>query len=183
MSALSIRVDDVRDKTVEISEEFPVSCFATLAAMEQSGEVTLTSPVRVELSAAREYDHIRVRGHVEGGVTLTCSRCLASYDDRLSSEFFVFYTRKKPEAAAPDEEVELSDIDLVSATYDGDEIDLAFEVEEQFITELPLKPLCSDQCRGLCSSCGADLNAGDCGCCREVPSLAFSALKKLKIPQ
>jgi uncharacterized protein len=120
---------------------------------------------------------------VEADVTLICSRCLATFDDRLSSAFVVFYTRKKPEAAALDEEVELSEVDLVSATFDGDEIDLAMEVEEQLITELPLKPLCSDQCRGLCSSCGADLNAGDCGCCREVPSLAFSALKKLKIPQ
>ena len=82
-----------------------------------------------------------------------------------------------------DEEIELSEIDLVSVTYRGDEIDLIPEVDEQIVMELPLKPLCSEQCRGLCSNCGTDLNVADCGCHRGVSSLNFGALKDLKINQ
>jgi uncharacterized protein len=181
MKVLAVRLEDIREKSAEISGEFPVATFPTLAAMEQADEAAFTSPVLVEISAVREFDHIRVNGRVEAGVRFSCSRCLAEYDDRLASVFVLFYTRSKTTLAVSDEEVELSDIDLVSATFSGDEIDLVPVVEEQLIMEFPLKPLCSDLCKGLCSSCGADLNMGDCGCPREAPSLAFVSLKDLTL--
>lgn len=181
MSVLTIRVDDIRDKVTEISEELPVASLPLLAGMMASGEVTVTTPVQVEVSAEREYDHIRVRGRVTGGIRLSCSRCLTEIDEQVGSSFEIFYTKSRVREAVPDEEIELSDVDLVSVSYSGDTIDLTPEVEEQFVMEIPLKPLCSEGCRGLCSSCGADLNQGECGCNRVV-SLAFGSLKDLKIP-
>ena len=183
MNVLAVRLEDIREKSAEISEELPGSAFPVLSGMIMSGEVNLTTPVRVEISAAHEFDHVRVSGRVEAGIRLACSRCLAEYDDVVSSNFVLFYTKAQGTEAVQDEEVELSETDLVSATYRGDEIDLIPAVEEQVIMELPLKPLCSEQCRGLCSSCGQDLNAGDCTCHREAPTLTFSALKELKIKQ
>ena len=50
------------------------------------------------------------------------------------------------------------------ASYDGDEIDLAPLVDEQTLLALPTRPLCSEDCRGLCPRCGANLNAGPCDC-------------------
>jgi uncharacterized protein len=47
---------------------------------------------------------------------------------------------------------------------EGDLLDLADLVRDALILELPLAPLCRDDCKGLCVTCGADLNEADCGC-------------------
>ena len=80
-----------------------------------------------------------------------------------------------------EEEIELSEQDLVSATYSGDEIDLTHELEEQVAMEIPLKPLCGEGCKGLCPVCGTDLNQAACSCQREQINLKFSALKDFKV--
>jgi len=183
MKVLTVRLEDIRQKTAEISEVLPGAMFPVLSEMIHSGEVILTSPVGVEITAAHEFDHVRVSGRVDAGIRLTCSRCLAEYEDRINSAFVLFYRKGQAAETAQDEEIELSETDLVSVTYQGDEIDLIPEVDEQLVMELPLKPLCGDQCRGLCSSCGSDLNLVDCGCHRAASSLTFSALKDLKINQ
>lgn len=180
---LTVRLEDIREKTAEISEELPGATFPVLAGMIESGEVLLTSPVHVEITAGHEFDHVRVSGRVETGVRFSCSRCCREYDDRLSSTFVLFYTRAQGGEAAQDEEVELSETDLVSVVYRGDEIDLTPEIDEQIVMELPMKPLCSEECRGLCPTCGTDLNTSECSCRRVAPSLAFSALKDLKLTQ
>lgn len=182
MKELTVRLEDIRDKSTEISEDLPGSAFPVLSGMIDSGEAVITTPVHVEITALHEFDHVRVSGRVEAGIRLSCSRCCSEYEDRLSSTFVLFYTKAREAGALQDEEVELSETDLVSVTYQGDEIDLTPEVDEQIVMELPLKPLCSEECRGLCSQCGADLNAEKCGCHREAHSLAFGALKDLKLP-
>jgi uncharacterized protein len=65
--------------------------------------------------------------------------------------------------------------------YSGDEIDLSHEIEEQVAMEIPMKPLCSEGCKGLCPACGADLNKETCGCPDDHGNLAFSALKNFKV--
>lgn len=176
---MKIEIDWVKKKQVDLSEVEPASHFAALTAMEKAGECTFTAPVSARVSAIWEYDHVRAAGKVESAVRLTCSRCLTEYDFPISSEFTIFYTEAKGEEL--DEEVELSDEELISATYSGDEIDMDPEIAEQVMLEVPYKPLCSESCRGLCPECGADLNAGECGCDRGGINLKMAALKKIKI--
>jgi uncharacterized protein len=47
--------------------------------------------------------------------------------------------------------------------------------------EIPLKPLCKEECLGLCNKCGADLNKGDCGCDRSDINFKMSVLKSFKV--
>ncbi len=183
MKVLTVRLEEIRDKNAEISVALAGAIFPVLSEMIHSGEVTLTSPVRVEITAAHEFDHVRVSGRVETEIRLACSRCCAEYDDRLSSTFQLFYTKAQGIDPVEDEEVELSETDLISVPYRGDEIDLIPEVDEQIVMELPLRPLCSEQCRGLCTVCGMDLNVMECDCRREAQSLTFGVLKNLKINQ
>ncbi|HWI41211.1 MAG TPA: DUF177 domain-containing protein [Verrucomicrobiae bacterium] len=179
--ALKLRVDDIKpDKPRTVAAEEPVSSFPTLAEMVDRGEVTLAGPVRVDITATAGYDHIRVDGRVSGAAELVCSRCLADYRGPLESAFTIFYRKAAP-GEEEVEEVELSDVDLLSATYAGDEIDLTPEIEGQLITEIPIKPLCSESCKGLCSSCGADLNRTGCGCGNTGRPSAFEALKNFKV--
>ena len=176
---MKIRIDEVKQKRLDLAEEQPAKHYPNLLEMEKAGECSFVEPVRTTVSAIWEYDHVRASGVVESAVKLSCSRCLAEYQLPLSSTFTIFYT--KSAGGEFDEEVELSDQDLISVSYTGEEIDLDFEIAEQVMMEVPFKPLCSESCRGLCPECGTDLNAGECGCDRGGINLQMSALKKIRI--
>lgn len=176
---MKIEIEKVKKKQLDLAEVEPASHFPSLVEMEKNGECVFTAPVNATVAAVWEYDHVRVTGRVESAARLTCSRCLAEYDIPIASDFTIFYTEAKGDEL--DEEVELSEEELISASYSGDEIDLDPEIVEQVMLEIPYKPLCSESCRGLCPECGADLNAGECGCDRGVINLKMAALKKIKI--
>ena len=55
-------------------------------------------------------------------------------------------------------EREIEEDDLTTAFYDDDNIDLGELMREQFYLALPMKPLCRDDCHGLCAQCGTNLN-------------------------
>ena len=175
-----IRVNDINDSLRRLSATEQVSDYPTLVAVQHDGLCEFLSPLALEFTALREYDHIRVEGKVTVEVALNCARCLTPYQIELVSRFTIFYSKALGNMPR-DEEVELAEEELVSATYDGDEIDLTPEVAEHVIMELPIKPLCQEGCRGLCTSCGIDLNAGNCNCEMQKGSFAFSALKNLKL--
>lgn len=177
---MKIRVDEIKDKVIDLSAVDEVAAFPELAALQESGECVFLGPLRVQLNVVREYDHIRAHGRVATTVRLGCSRCLSEYDAEIDAPFTVFYLRAVA-GASQDEEVELTEEDLISATYAGDEIDFAREISAQVLTEIPFKPLCREDCRGLCPVCGADLNDTECGCKDESSSFTFGGLKNLKI--
>jgi uncharacterized protein len=178
---LKIRVADIKDKEKLLSGEEDLSHYPTLMQTQRDGECEFLSPVSITLSVVREYDHIRVHGKVATDVKLSCSRCLAEFEDTVSSEFSIFYIRS--DDAQPEDEVELGEEDLVSVTFSGDEIDFTDEIAEQILLGLPYKPLCTDDCKGLCFTCGADLNASECSCSKSSTSMVFSPLKGFKVKQ
>uniref|UniRef100_A0A831TZ87 DUF177 domain-containing protein n=1 Tax=Geobacter metallireducens TaxID=28232 RepID=A0A831TZ87_GEOME len=177
---MKIRVDDIVEQPKLLSFHESVEAFPSLAELHSKGEGEFVSPLAVELTVVREYGHIRVKGEVAVRMRFACSRCLVPFESEISSVFTMFYTRGN-QIATDEDEVELAEEDLVSVSYDGDEIDFAPEIAEQVIMELPLKPLCSEDCQGLCATCGADLNEGDCGCGRAALNFKFSALKDFKV--
>ena len=112
-------------------------------------------------------DHgtVHVRGRLESTVEIECGRCLERYPVALGQELDLFYL---PRGGAPDEaqeeEVELTDRDVVVGYYEGDRLDLGEVVREQILLALPLKRLCREDCRGLCPACGQNRNLVACGC-------------------
>ncbi len=116
-------------------------------------------------------------GSLHGEVVGTCARCLEEYAFGLDHPF-VFVL--EPRAAAPSESARLSAEDLALSYYEGDEIDLTPLVHEQIILALPTRPLCGESCRGLCPRCGANLNAGACGCPAAPPDLRLAVLHTLR---
>jgi uncharacterized protein len=177
---MKVRLDHIRDVTRELSFSEPVESFPVLVAMVASGECAFDGPVQATLIAGREMDHYRVEGTVTVPLRQTCSRCLVSFDQELSSRFTIFFREGTPQVG-DEEEVELAEQDLVSAVFSGDEIDLLPEIGEQVALAVPLKPLCNEQCKGLCPVCGVDRNTTACGCSREPVNLKFAALKDFKV--
>ena len=179
VNTVKIRIDDLKDKTVELSDEESLAGYPTLLALQDAGECVFLAPLRIHLTVAREYDHIRVYGRVETSLRLACARCLVEHTLDIESPFTIFYMRAAD--IVQDEEVELAEEELISATYQGDEIDFTSEIAAQIIMAIPFKPLCRENCRGLCPTCGTDLNSAECACDRNEVGFKFKALKNLKI--
>lgn len=74
---------------------------------------------------------------------------------------------------------ELDSENLSVAYYEGDRIDLGEEVRQSIILALPMKPVCREDCLGLCSHCGRNLNKEKCGCKEEEIDERLAKLGKL----
>jgi uncharacterized protein len=71
--------------------------------------------------------------------------------------------------------------DAEEDTYSGKVIDLDPLLREQLVLALPGYPVCREDCKGLCSVCGANLNDRECGCDRRVPDPRWAGLKNVKL--
>lgn len=132
--------------------------------------VTLAKPLEVDLAAKDVGDGVLVRGTLRGAVKLECRRCLQPVEHEIDEHVDLFF-------APPMEGAEDGDDGEVYPLPRGDELDLTDAVREQVVLAAPEFALCSEACRGLCPTCGADLNQGACDCVPERPASPWDALK------
>ena len=178
---MKLVVDHIKDTPIEMHIDEPVETFPLLAGMQDDKNSCITGKIQGDVTVTREYDNIRVTGRITAPLALSCSRCLADFTSFVDTSFTIFFRKENAIATSAEEELELGEMDLFSSAYSGDEIDLTHEIEEQIAMEIPLKPLCRDDCMGLCHGCGTDLNTSSCSCGKEPASLTFSALKDFKV--
>lgn len=108
------------------------------------------APVAVDLRLDALVDGIHVSGKVAGEVQLECRRCLATFNRNLRVEVGEVF---EPRPVSNEDVYEIAD----------GMVDLEPMVRDALVLALPLNPICREDCRGLCSTCGADRNAEDCG--------------------
>lgn len=159
----------------------PETPFDASYAPEQLGPATpdyaVAAPVRLAMIIFKEEARVRLAGRVATVLEVACSRCLEPFAFAVDSAFDLRYA---PLAAAGGaEEIEIAGDELSVAFYDGESIDLAQLVQEQFYLALPMKPLCRVDCRGLCPSCGANRNEGGCACELGWADPRLAALRRL----
>lgn len=124
---------------------------------------------------------ILARGTIATVATTRCVRCLEDTQIPVQAPIDVMYEDKQQirdtrgESVAPEEQV--------VTPYNGEWIQPEPELREAILLELPALPLCSEDCKGLCVRCGANLNEGPCGCTRDDEDVSpwKAALKGLKI--
>lgn len=133
--------------------------------------------ISVRCFVEKTLKNIFVKGEVETVIRLTCCRCLEEFDLPLAVEFE--YTLV-PVVDDPKEDVELAIEDLESGYYRGNTIDLGEIVVEQIVLQIPIKPLCSDSCKGLCPVCGINLNTESCDHEAGHTDSPFAVLKNFK---
>ncbi len=124
---------------------------------------------------------------VEGGYSLSarlswagkleCSRCLAPYAFADEEEFSLLLYQRPP---VVDAELSLDTDDLDAYFYDEPIVPVAPIVEERIQIAIPMKPLCREDCRGLCPQCGGDRNVSECNCVVEFIDPRWRALQLLK---
>ena len=109
-----------------------------------------------------------IQGNFSAESTLECVRCLNEFDRSLNwklTELFAFNKKSVSE----------SNLILPEDAH----IDLQPLIREYALLEVPIKPICKPNCKGLCAVCGEDLNQTDCGHKAIAEESPFSALKDL----
>ena len=160
----------------------PVSHFArTFGPGEVASDADayqIVAPVELEFDIHKDKDKFRLEGHLRTELELQCSRCLDPYRLAVDADFDQRYLPASAASTDPDREVQ--EDDLETSYYSDDQIDLAELMREQFYLALPMKPLCRDDCRGLCPQCGTNLNTGACDCSPVWDDPRLAALKAIK---
>ena len=149
----------------------------------------LDLPVQVRDGAGPDTAHVFIRvfkfgkkvlveGSVRIAVSLACSRCLKAVSYPVDADFREEYN--PAEAVEKEDEQELAERELDLSYYSNDELDIAGLIREQVLLAVPMKPLCSIDCQGICLKCGKDLNEGQCGCKTEEVDPRLAPLSKFK---
>jgi uncharacterized protein len=174
------------DEGMEIDERRPFDFFFS----EEDG-VNAVSEVEIRLSLTKSGDEIFAGGLLSGTIRLQCSRCLENFDFLVEAPVEApFFPADIPGArtaaaghakkAADQDEDEIPADEGDVNYYSGDALNLYNVMRDQVFLALPLKPLCKEDCKGLCPKCGKDLNEGPCGCKEQKPDPRLAVLKKLK---
>lgn len=122
----------------------------------------VVAPVDLAFDIHKDKDMFRLVGSVVSTLELACSRCLETMTLPVAVQFDLRYLPVARAEAEAEREVDAEDLE--TSYYRNDEIDLNELLREQFYLALPMKPLCREDCRGLCSQCGTNLNTGACDC-------------------
>ena len=132
-------------------------------AMPEDEDYRVLAPVILQATVSRAKAKVGIAGQATTTLELSCSRCLEGFSVPVAASFELTYL-PSDEAPVGGGEAEVADEDINTAYYQGGQIDLADLIHEQLYLVLPMKPLCKDDCQGLCPVCGANRNTTACTC-------------------
>jgi uncharacterized protein len=135
---------------VNLGDDLPVSKFIGLVTFSRTQQGLL------------------IQGKFTAKTSLECVRCLDKYTQPLTWEFTDLFAFNQKS---------VSDSNLL-VPEDG-RIDLEPLLREYALLEVPIQPICSNECKGLCPTCGENMNQTDCGHRRDMSDSHFSQLKDL----
>lgn len=165
---MKILVSDIEEKEgleIDFSE-----------ALEEPGIMSSEGPVGGHLSIHRHLTEVTIEGGITAKIRLQCSRCLEIFMVPIEMDISLTYL---PVETLTEEAHEIHQDEADLGFYKNDELDITSIVQEQILLNLPMKPLCKPECKGLCPSCGMNLNTGKCNCVHDDIDPRWSALKRL----
>jgi len=144
-------------------------------------ELAAIGPVSIEATATKgdiagEY---LIDGTSRFTADFNCSRCLEPFPFASSTAFHLRF-RPRLDAAQENEEVEIASQDLDVEFYTERSIPLRDLAAEQVQLAIPMKPLCDENCLGLCPTCGANRNRDGCPCESSVVDERWGALAGIR---
>ncbi len=153
---------DVNNLTA--GEELAYNCEQTLNIPVETG--VAPADVKVWGSVSTVKDGYLVKGQIKAVLSLNCDLCLDAFTKELNLDMEEVFSNKEN---SDDEFWDFSD----------KTIDLKPAVIADILLNMPMKAVCSDDCKGLCPKCGHNLNEGDCGCDRHYVNPQFEKLLTL----
>ncbi|MFQ5442806.1 MAG: DUF177 domain-containing protein [Thermodesulfobacteriota bacterium] len=174
-----IRLDAIPEEglTLDLEEDG-----ARIVEYIAGADFSIPSPVKATLTVRTVDGDVYIEGEIRGKITFECGRCLKEFLLDIRSPVSLFFSRRGGENGERDREKELKAGDLDVIPLEGPEIDTNRVIAAQISMDMPMKPLCVPDCKGLCHKCGADLNKGECGCgVEEHVDQRFAKLKDFKV--
>ena len=150
--------------------------------LRQAGPVTITGQADLleEHRGPRDVvEDIRLRAHVVGDFEGACARCLDPLPQHVDLSFDLIF-RPAGADAEPGERM-ISEAETEIGYYEPSGLLLEDAVREQVLLSLPDRSLCREDCKGLCSHCGANLNETTCTCESHVVDSRWSGLQGLGV--
>ena len=143
-----------------------------------SHEMNLISEeVSVILNISKSISTANIIGEVLAGVNEQCDRCLKKFKKEIHGTFELIVADERHRYSKPD------DSTIIVFNPGKDSIDISSIILESIILEKSMKEVCIEDCKGLCSWCGTDLNFSDCKCENEEFDKRWEPLKNLKLPE
>ena len=174
-----ISIDEIPQTPKEIAFSESVEELNKIYSQSSNREFGFPASLEVELRYYRAAADLFFDGRISGELRAVCGRCAEDYLFRMDQpfEFVLIPDPAKVERKA--EELHRDDLGL--SYYSGDEIDLAPLIAEQVILALPTQSLCAENCRGLCASCGTNLNLESCSCASPKGDPRMAVFRTLKV--
>jgi uncharacterized protein len=133
------------------------------AAVSRPGdEFRVVTPVDFAADVRKDQEKVRLVGRMHTSLELDCSRCLDPYQIPVDARIDLMFLPGSANTGLTEAKIEDEDIGV--SFYRDDVIDLTEVIREQCHLALPMKPLCRDDCRGLCPVCGINRNRETCDC-------------------
>ncbi len=178
-----VKIEEIKEPGLKRTE--PIKSEVLNAALADSGGYALVGSTPLSASFQKVSGRVFVQGHFSAELAAPCKRCTKEVPVPLDVAFSLRMIPEPPAARADDDlkgetkgrgkrqkkeddgqspmasSFELDEID--AEPFDGRTIDLDPVVREQVLLALPVAVLCRDDCQGLCSTCGQDLNEQECG--------------------
>lgn len=132
----------------------------------------LRANVRLDVQLEKTPTHLFLRNHIRTVAHFECDRCLEEFEAGLDDVGRVMFSNDEELVQNSDEEIRAFD-------PEAREIDITEDVRDLLLLAIPVKRICRDECRGLCSGCGANLNLETCRCAPRVPDTRWLTLQKI----
>jgi uncharacterized protein len=176
---VKIRIEDITADAKEMAFAEPEQEINRILGEGPIREYHLEGPVEVSVSFYRAGTELFFAGMLKTRTGALCARCLEDFDLPGDRPFRLVLS---PKSIGYDDD-NLRAEDLEFSLYEGEEVDLSPLIREQVLLALPTRPLCLEDCRGLCPHCGVNLNRTTCGCRLETFAPRLDALRSLKLPR
>ena len=140
---MKVDVDSITDKGIVQEEDVNASSWDL-----DTDDVRFVNDIHLLCEFRRISDEILVKARVVSERQSRCSRCLEIKGDRRTQDFIFSYDRKTL----------------------GKFLEVDERIREEILLDWPMKPLCKDDCKGMCPVCGKNLNAAPCACTIQKPN-------------
>jgi uncharacterized protein len=165
-----IDIDKIPKEGLNVSRDFE---FLNIDLVEE--DTVFLSPTHAEVVVRRIGEEIWIKGKLAARLSLICSRCLNPFEYPVDASFDLVYLPEELEMMND----ELAEDDLGRGFYQDNQINLHEVILEQLNLTFPLKPLCSEDCEGICPVCGQIRRRGNCACQEKKEDPRLRKLKNL----
>jgi uncharacterized protein len=159
--SLRVPITSIPPEGLEVEVDLGEKYFSRWQEEDQGLEFS-SAQIKGAVRLEKHGRDILVRGHLQGQLQLGCSRCLEKFAQPVDADFDLLLVPGPGPGSSEEEELSAPDLDV--DYYTGETLDLEAILREQIILMVPLKPLCVEECKGICPRCGALLNLEACTC-------------------